>query len=86
MKDGVGLADIGEKLVSEAFSLAGALDESGDVHNVHCRRHYALGFTHVRKYFKPLVRHVCGSKVRLNRAERKIGALGLSGADAVEQS
>jgi len=31
--DGVGFADVGQELVAEAFALAGASDEAGDVEN-----------------------------------------------------
>ena len=36
--DGGAFADIAEELVAQAFALAGALHEAGDVHEVHGRR------------------------------------------------
>lgn len=86
VKDCIGLTDVGEKLVSKSFSLAGSLHETGDVHDVNSGRDNALRLAHVRKHLQPLVRNVRRAEVRLYRAERKIGALGLARAHAVEQS
>jgi len=86
MQNGVGFPDVGEKLVSKPLSLTCSFDQSGDIHDVNSRRDNALRFAHVSENFQPFIRHVSGAQVRLDCAEREIGALGLSGAHAVEQS
>ena len=43
MQDSVGLADIGQELVAEALTLAGALDKAGDIDYLHRCRHYPFG-------------------------------------------
>ncbi len=45
LADSVALADVGEELVAEALSLARALDEPGNVDELHDRRHDALRTT-----------------------------------------
>ena len=42
MGDGIGLADIGEELVAQAFTLRGAGDEAGDVDELHGGRNHPL--------------------------------------------
>ena len=78
VKDCIGLTDVGEKLVSKSFSLAGSLHETGDVHDVHSGRDNALRLAHVRKHLQPLVRNVRRAKIRLDCTERKVRALGLA--------
>ena len=41
--DGLGLADVGEELVAQAFALGRALDDAGDVHEGHRRRAAGAG-------------------------------------------
>lgn len=79
------LADIGEELVSETLTLAGTLDESGDIDYIHSRRDGALGLTELRKGLQALVRDVGGAEVGFYGAEREIGALSFSRADTVEE-
>ena len=85
MKDGVALADVREELIAKAFSAAGSLNETCDIHDIHRCRDGSLGFTYVRKHLQALVRHVGGAQVRLYCTERKVGALGLAAAHAVEK-
>ena len=43
LDDGVDLADVGQELVAEAFALAGALDQPGDVHELDRRGNDDVG-------------------------------------------
>ena len=69
VRDGVALADVGEKLVAEAFALARAGDETGDVDEFHDRGHDALGLDDFRKGRKARIRHFDDARVRFDRAE-----------------
>ena len=42
VRDRVGLADVGEELVAEAFALGRAGDQAGDVDELHDRRNHLL--------------------------------------------
>ena len=85
VQDGIGLAYVGQELVTETLALAGTLHQAGDVDYVDRGRDGALRLAEVRQGLQPLVRHVGGAEVRLNGTEREIGALGLSGAYTVEE-
>ena len=86
VENSICLTDVCQKLVSKAFSFARSFHQTGDVDDVHCCRDHTLRFTHVCKHLETLVRDVCRAKIRFYRTEREIGALGFTGADAVEQS
>ena len=74
--DGVRLADIGEELVAKAFALAGALDEAGDVHEVHAGRNDLFRAGHLRQPVQARLRHGDFAHVRLDGAEGIVGGLG----------
>ena len=82
---GIGLADVGQELVAEAFALAGALHQAGDVDNVDRGRDGTLGLAEVRKGLQTFVRNVGGAEVGLYGAEGEIGALSFPGAYTVEE-
>ena len=69
VRDGVALADVGEELVAEAFALARAGDETGDVDEFHDRGHDALGLDDFRQGRKARIRHFDDARVRFDRAE-----------------
>ena len=66
----IGLADVGEKLVAQAFTLAGAGDQSGDVDELDDRGLDLLWLHDVRQLLKPRVGHFDDAHVRLDGAER----------------
>jgi hypothetical protein len=85
--DGVHFADVAQKLVSEAFALAGALHEAGDVHEFDRGGDELLGAGELRKSGEALIRHGDDAGVRLDGAEGVVGSLRLSGAgDCIEES
>ena len=85
VQDGVGFPDVGQELVAQAFSFTGPFDKTGDVDDVDRGRNGPFRLADVRQDFQPLVRNIGRSEVRLDGAEREIGALGFTGADAVEK-
>ena len=85
MQDGVGLADIGQKLVAQALPAGSPLHQAGNIHNFHGSGNGTLGLANVREHLQALVRHIGGTHIGVDGAERKIGALGLPGAYTVKQ-
>ena len=86
MEDRVSFPNIGQKLVAKSFAFAGSFDKASYINNIHSGGNHTLRLAHVGKHLQPLVRHIGRAEIRLNRAEREVGALGLSRAHAVEQS
>ena len=85
VRHGVDVADMPEELVAEAFALAGALDESGDVDELQRRRHDARGFFDVGENAEAVVRHGHDARVRFNGAEREIRGGRASVGQSVEK-
>ena len=87
MDDGVALADVAEELVAEAGTLTCALDEAGDVHELHDGGGLLVGLPDLSQLIQPLVRHGHDAAVGLNGAEGVVCSLRvLGGGDGVEQS
>lgn len=85
VQDSVSLADIGQKLVAKALTLAGPLDEAGDIDYLDRGRDDPLGMYQRLQYLKPGIGNSCGADIGLNGAEREIRSLGLAGAYTVEK-
>ena len=68
--DGVGLADVGEELVAEAFTLRGAGHQPCDVDELDNRRHDLFGRDDRRQLLQPRVGQLDDADVRLDGAER----------------
>ena len=86
VKYGIALANICKELITKTFPVRSTLNQTGYVHNVHRGRDGPLGFADLRQDLKPLVGHIGRAEIGLYGAERKIGALGLTRAYAVEKS
>ena len=87
LDDRINLPDIGEKLISEACSFAGALYKSRDIHELNRCGNDTLGLVHLREDSKALVWHADHSNVRVDRAEGIVFRLRFARAcDRVEQS
>jgi len=86
MYDGVYLTDVAEEFVAQAFTLARAFDEAGNVHEFDGGRHQLRGPGDLRKHGEALIRHGDDAGVRLDGAEGIIGCLRLAGAgDSVKK-
>ena len=86
MDDGVGTADVLQKLVAEARSLTGSLHQTGDVHKFDDGGGLFIGLVHLRQLVQPLIRHGHHAHIGLDGAEGVVGALGTGVGDGVEQS
>ena len=85
VQDGVRLADIGQELVAETLTLAGPLDEAGDIDYLDRGRDDPLGMYQRLQHLEPGIGNSCGADIWLNGAEREIRSLGLTGAYTVEK-
>ena len=68
--DRVGLADVGQELVAQAFAFGGALDDAGDIHEGHRGRHDLLGVNQLGQHRQTIVRQWHDTGVRLDGGER----------------
>ena len=75
VNDSVCVADVGQKLVSQALALGRTLDKAGYIHKLYDRRSVLLRLVYRRKEVKAFVRHGDHADVRLDRAERIVRAL-----------
>ena len=72
LADRVGLADVGQELVAQAFAFGGALDDAGDVDEGDGRGHDLLGVHQLGEHGKALVRQRNDAGVRLDGGERVV--------------
>src|SRR5690606_21254044 len=72
MHDGVDLANVGQKLVSEAFALACAFNEPGDVYKSDRGRNNPFRLYDVGQDLEAGIRHVNDSHVGFDRAKREV--------------
>ncbi len=84
VQDGVCLANIGQELVAQALPAGSPLHQAGNVHDFHGGGNGALGLANVREHLQALVRHIGGTHIGVDGAEREIGALGFPGAHTVK--
>ncbi|MCY1175539.1 hypothetical protein D9M73_157820 [compost metagenome] len=70
--DGVGLADVGEELVAQAFTFRGTGDQAGDVDEFHGGRQHAVRLDDGRQGVQARIRHRHDAAVRLDGAEREV--------------
>ena len=82
--DGVGGADVAEELVAEAFALAGAFDEAGDVDELHGGGDEGLGLDECGDLVEALVGHGDDAGVGVDGAEGIVGGLRLGRGEGVE--
>ena len=68
--DGIGLPDMGEKLVTQSLALGGPRHESGDIDEFDRGGHDPLGVSYVRKRLQAGIRHWHDADVGLDGAER----------------
>ena len=73
MDDGVHAPNMPQELVSQTFPLAGSLDETGDVHNLHGRRENPFRLYILRQLVHPGIWYLDDSHIGLDGAERIIG-------------
>ena len=70
MGDCIGLADVGEELVAQAFALGRAGHQAGDIDELHHRRHHFFRFDDGGQRREPRIRHLDDADIGLDGAER----------------
>ena len=75
MGDGVNLADIAEKLVTQPFALGSTAHQTGNINETQARRHTLGGTCNIGQRIKARVGHGNIANIRFNGAKRKIGGL-----------
>ena len=83
--DGIGLADMGQKLVAQAFALAGPGHQTGNVHKLHNRRHDAFGLDNARQLLQARVGHLDHPHIGFDGAERVVLGRNARFGQGVEQ-
>ena len=83
---GVDFADIRQELVPQPLSLAGALHQTGDVHELHRRRHRALGLHDLGQSLEPPVGYLYDPGVGLDGSKGIVRYQCLRGREGVEES
>src|SRR5690606_33421264 len=68
--DGIGLADVGQELVTKAFAFGSACYQAGDVHEFHHSWQHTFRLDDFGQGGQTRVRHLDHTDVRLNGAER----------------
>ena len=85
MDDGVRAADVLQELVAQAGALAGALYQTGDVHELDDGGRLFVRLVHLRQLVQPLIRHSHHAHIGLDGAEGVVGAFGACVGNGVEQ-
>ena len=75
MHNGVYLAYVCQKFISQPFALAGTFYQTGNVYKLNGSRHYALWLHQFGQFAQPFIGYVYLSHVGLNSAEAVIGGL-----------
>ncbi len=78
MDYGIGLADIGKKLIAESFALRSALDKTGNVYNLYRSRNNGTGMTHFDKLVEAFVGDGYDAHIGFYGTEREVCRLRLS--------
>ena len=86
LHDGIDLADVAQELVAQAFTGAGSLYQSSDVHEFDGRGDHDAGLGDFLQHPQTFIRHGDDAHVGIDGAERVVRRLRLSGAgDCVEE-
>ena len=85
MDDGVGHADVAQKLVAQALAPAGSLHQTGNIHKLNDRRSGFFRVVHLSKLVQPVVGDGHHTHIRVDGAEGIVGALRAGVGDGVEQ-
>ena len=86
VNDGIGLADVTQELVTQAFASARALDQSCDINNLNRSGHNARRVHQFGELIEALIGYRNHSHVGFDGAEREVGRLRLGIRQTVKQS
>ena len=85
MGDGVGLTDVGQELVAQAFTFGGAFYQAGDVDELHAGRDDALGLDDGGQGVQAGIGHGDHATVRLDGAEGEVLGTDTGFGQCIEQ-
>ena len=85
MRDGIGFADMGKKLISQALAFGRAGHEACDIYETGECRGGLLRVEHVRQVINAMVRHFDDAYIRFDGAERKIRRFCSGFGDGIEK-
>ena len=85
LRDGIGFADVGQKLVAQAFAFGGPGHQAGNVHKFHYGGQNALGLDDVSQRLQARVRHFHHAHVGFNGAEGVVGRFDTGFGQGVEK-
>ena len=85
MNDGIGLANVGQKLITQTLALACALHQAGNVHNLDGGRHDALRVNEFGKFIEAFVRNGDYAHIGFDCTKWKVCRLSLSVRQTVEK-
>ncbi len=83
--NGVGLADVGQELVAQAFTLGSTGHQPGNVHEFHGGGDHALGLDDIGQGVQAGVRHGHHARVRFDGAEREVFRADTGFGQCIEQ-
>ena len=87
LHDGVHLADVPQELIAQAFARAGALHQTGDIHEFENGRNQLLRTADFREHFETFVGNRDDALIRLDGAKTVVGRHRLARLrDSIEQS
>src|SRR5512133_1824079 len=84
VNDGIGTADVAEKLVSKPFARAGALDQAGNVNECNGCRLGLLRVDDGRQLVHAGVRNLYDTDVRVDCAKGVVGRFGTGRSQGIE--
>ena len=84
-RDGIGLPDMGQEFVPQAFPFGSPFHQAGDIHELHARRDDLFGMEHVRQHLQPGIGHIHHTHVGLYGTEWIVGRFGPCFGDGIEQ-
>ena len=85
VNDRVALADVGEEFISQTLAFGSALDQSRDIDKLDGCGRVFVGVIHLGEHVQTLVGNRHNADVRLDGAERIVGALCARIGDRVKQ-
>ena len=85
MNDGIALANIGKELISQSFSLACSLYQTGNIHNIAHGRNYAAWLDNLCQLGQTLVGHTNLTQLCIDGAEWEVSRLCLGTGKTIKQ-
>ena len=84
MTDGIGQSDIGQELIAQTFSLAGSLDQSGNIGKFESCINGLFRMKQLHQTIHAGIRHFHDADIRLDRRKRIVGCFYLTFCDCIE--